>query len=272
MSDETQPQSVFEADDTVSGGAGTSQLVVDLEGFEGPIDVLLTLARDQKVDITRISILQLADQYLAFIAQARRVRLELAADYLVMAAWLAYLKSRLLLPATDDGEEPTGEQMAEALAFQLRRIEAMQDVGARLMARPLIGREVFYRGSPERIEIITSNEFTAELYDLLRAYGALRARGGDHTLHIDLSELYSIEEAFELLGRRLGRVPDWQTLSTFLPQDIEDGPMRRSALASTLAASLELVRQGKAQMRQAGTFTPIYLRSRTRDQTGSENE
>ncbi|MEE9195681.1 MAG: ScpA family protein, partial [Alphaproteobacteria bacterium] len=237
MTDETQPQSIFEADDAVAGGAGTSQMVVDLEGFEGPIDVLLTLAREQKVDITRISILRLADQYLAFITAARRVRLELAADYLVMAAWLAYLKSRLLLPVSDDGEEPTGEQMAEALAFQLRRLEAMQDVGARLMARPLVGREVFYRGSPEGIEIVTSNEFTAELYDLLQAYGALRARGEGGTLHISPSELYSIEDAFERLSHLLGRIADWQTLSTFLPQGVEGGLLGRSALASTLAAS-----------------------------------
>lgn len=271
MTDETQPQPIFEADDAAAGG-GASQMVLDLEGFEGPIDVLLTLAREQKVDITRISILQLADQYLTFITAARRVRLELAADYLVMAAWLAYLKSRLLLPAANDGEGPTGEQMAEALAFQLRRLEAMQDVGARLMARPLVGREVFYRGAPEGIEIVTSNEFTAELYDLLQAYGALRARGEGGTLHISPSELYSIEDAFERLGRLLGRVADWQTLSTFLPQGIEGGLVGRSALASTFAASLELVRQGKAQMQQAGTFAPIFLRSRERDQNGSGDE
>ncbi len=272
MIDETRPQPIFEADDAATGAAVSSQMVVDLEGFEGPIDVLLTLAREQKVDITRISILRLADQYLAFITEARRVSLELAADYLVMAAWLAYLKSRLLLPAAEDGEEPTGEQMAEALAFQLRRLEAMQDVGARLMARPLVGREVFYRGAPEGIEIVTSSEFTAELYDLLQAYGSLRTRGEDGTLHILPSELYSMEDAFARLTRLIGGTADWQILSTFLPQAVEDGLVARSVLASTFAASLELVRQGKAQMQQAGTFAPIYLRSRERDQNGSGDE
>ena len=153
----------------MSDEAPEGQLVLDLDGYEGPIDVLLTLARDQKVDLTRISILQLADQYLAFVAEARRIRLELAADYLVMAAWLAYLKSRLLLPEQDE-EEPSGEDLAQALAFQLQRLEAMQEVGAKLVERPRLGRDVFARGAPEGIQVVSKSIFDLSLYDLLKAY------------------------------------------------------------------------------------------------------
>ncbi len=240
-----------------------SQLLVDLDGFEGPIDVLLTLARDQKVDITKISILQLADQYLAFIARARSVRLELAADYLVMAAWLAYLKSRLLLPepATED-EQPTGQEMAAALAFQLRRLEAMQEAGARLMARSLLGRDVFARGAPEPVEVITHATFETKLYDLLAAYGSIRARVEGHaSLQIAAPELYSVEVALERLREQLGRMPDWMSLSTFLPPGLKDSLVMRSAIASTFVATLELVREGKLMLRQSGPYAQIFVRN-----------
>jgi segregation and condensation protein A len=247
------------------GHAGPDEgaLVVDLEGYEGPIDVLLALARQQKVDLIHISILQLADQYLTFIGEARRLRLEIAADYLVMAAWLAYMKSRLLLPeAEDDDDEPSGPEMAEALAFQLRRLEAMQDAGAKVMALPRLGRDVFPRGAPEGVEIIRTPVYELSLYELLKAYGEHTKRSHVTSLEIQATELYSMDDALDRLGRVLGRVPDWQTLQAFLPTHIRDQLVYRSAVASTLAASLELVRDGKLELRQSNTFGPIYLRSR----------
>lgn len=247
------------------------QLVLDLEGFEGPIDLLLTLARDQKVDLTKISILALADQYLAFIAAAQRISLEIAADYLVMAAWLAYLKSRLLLPEDDTAEEqPSGAQMAEALAFQLRRLEVMQDAGQRLFARPLLGRDIFVRGAPEGVEVIREAVFETSLYELLRAYGEIQSRETDTTLHIAAQELYSVEQAVERLRRLLGEIPDWQSLVTFLPEGLKGGIMRRSAVASTFVATLELVRQGQAEIRQEGAFRPIYVRPRHNSNENTE--
>ena len=239
-----------------------SQLLVDLDGFEGPIDVLLALARDQKVDLTKISILQLADQYLAFVARARSVRLELAADYLVMAAWLAYLKSRLLLPVSEvPDEEPTGAEMAAALAFQLRRLEAMQDAGTRLFARSLLGRDVFARGAPEKVEVVSDIHYETKLYELLRAYGDIRNKSDSAApLEIAQAELYSVEVALERLRDHLGRIPDWQTLLSFLPPGLQDSLVMRSAVAATFVASLEMVREGKLQIRQSGHFQEIFLR------------
>lgn len=238
-----------------------AELVVDLEGYEGPIDMLLTLAREQKVDITKISILQLADQYLAFISEARRLRLEIAADYLVMAAWLAYLKSRLLLPDPQPADEPTGADLAAALTHQLQRLEAMQQAGARLMARPLLGRDVFVRGAPEGLPKVLRPVYEASLYDLLKAYGEQRQRKETSVLHIEAPELYSMDDALHRLERILGRVPEWRTLMSFLPPGLRGGIVGRSAVAATFAASLELVRAGKLQLRQDTTFGPIYLRS-----------
>jgi segregation and condensation protein A len=238
-----------------------AELVVDLEGYEGPIDVLLTLAREQKVDLTKISILQLADQYLAFIAAARRLRLEIAADYLVMAAWLAYLKSRLLLPEPAPEEEPSGAEMAAALAFQLQRLEAMQLAGLRLMARPQLGREVFARGAPDGLRLVSRIVYDVSLYDLLKAYGDSRRHAGGAVLEIRAAELYSMDEALERLGRILGKVPEWRGLMSFLPHDLRGGLVGRSAVAATFAASLELVRSGRLELRQDMAFGPIYLRS-----------
>jgi segregation and condensation protein A len=245
---------------TADAAAGET-LVVDLEGYEGPIDVLLALAREQKLDLTRISILALAEQYIAFIAQARRVRLEIAADYLVMAAWLAYLKSRLLLPTpSEDKGEPTAAEMAAALAFQLQRLQAMQDAGARLMARPQLGKEVFGRGAPEGIRVVQKPVYNVTLYELLKAYGEQRMRKQNSLLRILPTELYSMEVALERLSSLLGRMPEWSTLQSFLPPELAGGVIARSALAAMFSAGLELVRSGRLQLRQDRTFGPIFIR------------
>ena len=238
-----------------------SELVVDLDGYEGPIDVLLRLAREQKVDLTKISILQLADQYIAFISEARRLSLEIAADYLVMAAWLAYLKSRLLLPAPEPDDEPTAAELAEALAFQLQRLEAMQQAGVRLMARPLLGRDVFARGAPEGLQVVSRTTYDVTLYDLLKAYGDSRSRGESVVLEIRPAELFSMDDVLARLGKLVGKVPEWRNLMSFLPLNLRRGLVGRSAVAATFAASLELARSGRVQLRQEMAFGPIYLRS-----------
>ncbi|MDP6574212.1 MAG: ScpA family protein [Rhodospirillales bacterium] len=238
-----------------------SRFVVDIEGYEGPIDVLLALAREQKVDVTQISILQLADQYLEFVSRVRRANLELAADYLVMAAWLAYLKSRLLLPDSGAEDEPSGEEMAEALAFQLRRLEAMREAGARLMARPRLGRDVLARGAPERFTATTRPVYEATLFELLKAYGDQRRRVEGRTLHIEPTEYLSMEEALRSLRGVLGGITDWESLWRFLPAGLGPDTPSRSAFASTFAASLELAREGKLKLRQDTAFGPIYLRA-----------
>ena len=242
--------------------AVADSLVLDLDGFEGPIDVLLTLARTHKVDITKISILALSEQYLEFIHRAHVLQLEVAADYLVMAAWLAYLKSRLLLPANDEEDEPSGAELAARLAFQLQRLEAMRKVSEKLMQRPRLGQDFFARGEPEQWSVDTTTIFGATLFDLLAAYGAIKERQGASTLHIPPLQLYSMDDALERLGSLLGGAPDWTTLVQFLPEGIGDDLVMRSALASTFAASLELARQGKLQLNQAQTFAPIYVRAK----------
>lgn len=238
------------------------RLVLDLEGFEGPIDLLLALSREQKVDLTRISILALAEQYLAFIAEARALRLEIAADYLVMAAWLAYLKSRLLLPAQEESEvEPTAEEMAEALAFQLRRLQAMQDAAVRLMARPRLGEEVFPRGAPGGLQVVSETRYDLSMFDLLRAYARQRNRGSVRQLTIEPARLHTVEAALDRLQRLLGRTPDWQTLSAFLPPELKGETIRRSGIAATLLASLEMAKDGRLKLRQDRQFGPIWLRA-----------
>jgi segregation and condensation protein A len=244
-------------------------LVLALDGFEGPIDMLLTLAREQKIDLARMSILALADQYLAFIAEARRVRLELAADYLVMAAWLAYLKSRLLIPEPED-EEPSGEDMASALAFQLRRLEAMKEAAASLMARPRLGVERFVRGAPENIDVRRTSVFEVTLYDLLKAYGEHKRRQDSSVLHIVAVDLYSIEDAVRRLSELLGRMPEWTTLSAFLPAAPGGALQGRSALAAHFAATLELAKAGQLELRQDGVFAPIWIRSARHRPVGDE--
>lgn len=250
-------------EDRERGGAPEGdQLVVDLDGYEGPLDVLLTLAREQKVDLTKISILALADQYLAFIATARRLQLEVAADYLVMAAWLAYLKSRLLLPEPPGPDQPTGDELAAMLTHQLRRLEAMRGVAARLMALPRLDRDVFGRGAPEGLPRRLVPRYEATLLELLRAYGELRQRKENAVLRIVPPELYSMDEALERLQRMVGRVPEWRSLISFLPPILGRGLIERSAIAATFAASLEMARAGKLELRQDRSFGPVFVRSK----------
>jgi segregation and condensation protein A len=238
------------------------ELVVDIDGYEGPLDVLLTLAREQKVDLTKISILALADQYLVFIATARRLKLEVAADYLVMAAWLAYLKSRLLLPEPPGPEQPTGDELAAMLTHQLRRLEAIREVAARLMALPRLDRDVFGRGAPEGLPRRLVPRYEATLLEMLRAYGELRQRKENAVLRIVPPELYSMDDALERLQRMVGRVPEWRSLISFLPAGLGRGLIERSAIAATFAASLELARTGKLELRQDRSFGPVFVRSK----------
>ncbi len=230
-------------DDAPPKTANDDELVLDLDGFEGPIDALLTLARDQKVDLRKISILELADQYLAFIARARRLRLELAADYLVMAAWLAYLKSRLLLPEPPGDGEPSGAELAAALAFQLQRLEAMQQAGKRLLALPQFGIDFFARGEPEPAKIIDVPVWDVTLFDLLKAYGTHPGRRKEGMLRIAPLNLFSMDDALKRIGDMLGQVLDWTVLRTFLPEGLDTPLQRRAAVAATFAASLELAPQ-----------------------------
>ncbi|MGA8379862.1 MAG: ScpA family protein, partial [Stellaceae bacterium] len=242
--------------------AQPEQLVLDLDGYEGPIGLLLSLAREQKVDLAKISILALADQYLAFIERQRQLRLEIAADYLVMAAWLAYLKSRLLLPQQPiDDDEPDAAEFAAILGHRLKLLEAMQIAGGRLMARPRLGDEVFLRGAPEGLAAVAVPVWRLDLYELLRAYGEGRRRTTTAVLAIEPSVLHSMDEALKRLAPFLGRVPDWRELTRFLPAGVDVEQIRRSALAATFAAALELVREGRVELRQDRAFGPIYLRS-----------
>lgn len=242
-------------------------LLLNIDGYEGPIDVLLELARNQKVDLKQISILQLARQYLAFVEQARSKNLELAAEYLVMAAWLAYLKSRLLLPKNDEDQEPSAEEMAEALQFQLLRLEAMQNAAGKLQERPQLGQDIFKRGAPEGLSVATQTRWDISLFDLLHAYGGIRTRNDEQ--HYDLPEfhLMSTDIAMERLTKMLGNLPRkginsvWTTLESFLPEKMDDPIYGRSSLASTLTASLELAKQGFLEIKQDGTYRPIYMRA-----------
>lgn len=260
----------FDESRPVDNPTAGETLLLDIDGFEGPIDLLLTLARDQKVDLTRISILALAEQFLSFVAEARRLRLELAADYLVMAAWLAYLKSRLLLPDPQP-DEPSAEMLAAALTLQLQRLEAMQGVAARLMARPRLGRDRFARGAPEDLPIFAKHRHDLSLYDLLKAYGDISGRQARQSpFTIPVTELYSIEEAVARLEAMLGRIPDWSYLSTLLPGGWRgEGVKARSMLASNFVAILELAKAGKLELRQDRAFAPIQLRARREGEGGT---
>ena len=235
-------------------------LVVDLEGFEGPLDLLLHLARTQKVDLARISVLALAEQYLDFIERARELRLELAADYLVMAAWLAFLKSRLLIPQQAKGDEPSGEEMAAQLAFRLKRLEAMREVATRLVNRNRLGRDVFARGAPQPLVIDKTLAFDASLYDLLTAYASQRQRQSLSHVTISRRRVWSLADARTILTRMLGEISDWTALTHFLARYLSEPEERATAIASSFAASLEMVREGRLEIRQEGAFQPIYLR------------
>jgi segregation and condensation protein A len=235
--------------------------VLDLDGYEGPIDLLLSLARAQKVDLAKISILALADQFLGFIAARRQLRLEIAADYLVMAAWLAFLKSRLLLPQPSEEDEADAEQMTMVLGHRLKLLEAMQTAGRRLMARPRRGQDFFLRGAPERVATVPVPVWRLEFFELLRAYGAVRGRTASAVLVVEPSAYYSMDEALQRFSSFLGRLPDWRALVRFLPDDSRGDRMRRSALAATFAAALELARRGQIELRQDRAFGPIWLKS-----------
>ena len=244
----------------------SAPLLLDIDGYEGPLDVLLAMARSQKVDITKISILALAEQYLEFIAEARKLSLEIAADYLVMAAWLAFLKSKLLLPDIDeDGEELSGPEMAARLTWQLKRLEAFRDAGQKLMDRNRLGRDIFRRGQPEGIRLIRNSVYEVSLYELLRAYVIQKEAKGVAEIHLpDRHVYYTIEEALGRLNEMLGRTPGWERLESFLPPELRGGLVGKSALASTLVATLEMAKTGKLTLRQGENFGPIYLRPNER--------
>ena len=239
------------------------QLVVDVEGFEGPLDLLLALARTQKVDLAKISVLALAQQYLDFISEARRLRLEIAADYLVMAAWLAFLKSKLLLPAEQDEDgEPTGEELAQLLAFRLKRLDAMREAAAQLMTRKRLGRDVFARGMPEPLRISRKSTYQADLYDLLKAYAQQRQRTAVRTWQVRQRTVWSLKEAREELERLLGMTCDWAPLDKLLAEFLVGPELRKTALASGFTATLEMTREGALEIRQAKLFAPLLVRRR----------
>jgi segregation and condensation protein A len=246
--------------------SGVDALLLNIDGYEGPIDVLLDLARAQKVDLAQISILQLVRQYLAFVDRAKDLNLGLAAEYLVMAAWLAYLKSRLLLPQEETEDSHSAEDMAEALQFQLRRLEAMQVAAKRLLDLPQLGQQVFKRGAPEGLSVRQIVRWDVNLIELLQAYGSIKKREKGKRYDLPKFELLSMDKAFARLERMLGQLPKkdrgtvWATLDSFLPERGSSRLFARSSLASTLTAMLELAKQGKLEVRQDGLFRPIYLR------------
>ncbi|MGX0977161.1 segregation and condensation protein A [Roseovarius sp. MBR-51] len=236
-------------------------LIVDVDGFEGPLDLLLTLSRTQKVDLRKISVLELARQYLAFVEQAKALRLELAADYLVMAAWLAFLKSRLLLPPDPTEDGPSGEDLAAHLAFQLERLQAMRDCAARLMGRDRLGRDFFARGIPEDVARLRRVTYTATLLDLMQGYARIRTRDEFRPFVMDRDALFTMEQALERMRGLIGFAGTWTDIVSYLPEGFTSDPgRRRSATASTFAAALELVKEGRAELRQAEVFAPIELR------------
>jgi segregation and condensation protein A len=237
-------------------------LLVDVEGYEGPLDLLLALARQQKVDLHKISILALADQYLVFIEAARKIRLELAADYLVMAAWLAYLKSRLLLPEAPTADGPSAEEMATALANRLRRLEAIREASNRLMTRPQLQREIFQRGQPESIAEIRHPKYTATLYDLLTAYATQRQSRVLTSVHLARRTVWSLSEARASLERLVGIAEDWSRLDVYLLSYVADPAQKATVFASSFAAALELVREGSMDLNQKEPFAPLYFRKR----------
>jgi segregation and condensation protein A len=241
---------------------GEPEMMVDVEGFEGPLDLLLMLARQQKVDLAKISILALADQYLSFIEAARQLRLELAADYLVMAAWLAYLKSRLLLPETAPEGGQSAEDMALALAYRLKRLEAFREVATKLMERPQLNRDIFGRGLPEPVEEVKQSEFSATLYDLLSAYAQQRSRSALSRVRFKKRTVWSLAEARAALERLIGESTDWSRIDQFLIAYVVEPALATTVFASSFASALELVREGIAEIHQKESFAPIYMRKR----------
>ena len=255
---------LFEEDTlSVTERLAAEALIVDVDGFEGPLDVLLMLSRTQKVDLRKISVLQLARQYLVFVEKAKTLRIELAADYLVMAAWLAFLKSRLLLPPDPSEEGPSGEELAAHLAFQLERLQAMRDAAARLMARDQMGREFFARGQQEDVMRVRTVTYSATLLDLMQGYARIRTRDEFRPFVMDRDNVFTMEQALERMRPLIGFAGAWTDITSYLPQGWESDPVRRrSATAATFAASLELVKEGHMEIRQSDMFAPIQLRRR----------
>jgi segregation and condensation protein A len=249
-------------DDAEDRTQSDPSLLIDVDGFEGPLDLLLHLARNQKVDLARISILKLAEQYLLFINNATSLRLELAADYLVMAAWLAFLKSKLLIPKTGNADEESGEELAAALQFRLKRLEAMRDAASRLVNRNRLGRDIFQRGDPEAVVVEKQNLWSATLYDLLTAYASQRQRRAISRVTVGLRTVWSLKQARMILTRLIGEMRDWTALDQYLIAFIPNPADRATAMASSFAASLELVREGQLEVRQEAAFQPIYLRTK----------
>ena len=251
--------------DDVEARLAAESLIVDVDGYEGPLDLLLTLSRTQKVDLRKISVLALADQYLAFINQAKSLRIELAADYLVMAAWLAFLKSRLLLPPDPTDEGPSGEELAAHLAFQLERLSAMREAAAKLMARDQKGRDFFVRGVPEDVMRVRKVRYTATLLDLMQGYARIRTKDEFRPYSMDRKHVMTLEQALERMRGLIGFAGEWTDLLSWLPEGWETDPARRrSATASHFAASLELAKAGAIQIRQSDTFAPIQIRAMAR--------
>ena len=260
MSDDNFQETLIPVEERLAAEA----LIIDVDGFEGPLDMLLVMSRTQKVDLRKISVLQLAEQYLRFIKEASDLRLELAADYLVMAAWLAFLKSRLLLPPDPKDDGPSGEELAAHLAFQLERLQAMRDAAAKLMARDHLGRDFFARGIPEDVTRVRRTTYTATLMDLMQGYARIRTKDDFRPFVMDRERVLTMEQALDRMRSLIGFAGDWTDLSSYLPEGWETDPVRRrSATAATFAASLELAKAGKIIMRQGETFAPIQIRKTT---------
>lgn len=235
------------------------ELNLSLDGWEGPLDLLLELTRSQKVDLAQISILALVEQYLAYLAEARALKLEIAADYLVMAAWLAYLKSCLLLPKDPDAE-PSPEELAFRLQMRLRRLDAMREAGARLLGRDRIGRDVFVRGAPEGLRLVRKSAWQVSAFDLFAAYGAIKARTQPPMHVVHPRAVMTLEEAIDRVSHMLGFALDWVSLESFLPQT-DDLQFRRSSIASSFLAALELARRGRLELAQDEAFAPIMIKA-----------
>jgi segregation and condensation protein A len=264
--DSAEPELTWDGEGNLEPAAPGETFVVDVAGFEGPLDLLLALARTQKVDLSKISVLALAEQYLVFIAEAQKIRLELAADYLVMAAWLAFLKSRMILPREEvPQDQPSGEELAARLAFRLMRLEAMRKAAAQLLTRKRFGRDVFGRGMPEGVKTVRNRQYSAEIFDLLKAYAEQRRRVSVRTAHVvKKRKVWSIKEARTRLEALVGHATgDWVQLDMFLEQYLTVPDLSRTALASSFGATLEMAREGLIELRQAGPFAPLYVRRRT---------
>ncbi|MBK8373524.1 MAG: segregation/condensation protein A [Sphingomonadales bacterium] len=255
----------FDAPDMVIAPIEDEQderLTIDIDGWEGPLDLLLTLARNQKVDLRQISILQLVEQYLGFIENARTLKLELAADYLVMAAWLAYLKSALLLPK-DPTIDPSPEELALRLQLRLERLNAMRESGARLMARDRIGRDIFVRGTPEGLRVVRTTAWDCSFFDLISAYGQIQARNAPVMHVVKRRAVMTLDEALDRVSKMIGTMLDWTNLEAFLPIGADLG-LRKSALASSFLAMLELAKQGRLELQQDEAFAPLMVRAAMR--------